>query len=79
MQRPLLQADGCDIQIPSIRALRDVFGMQARLGVLPQLSHVRRMVVVSEAPTIIQPPLYKVRFTNATERYFMTFIDCLLA
>lgn len=30
------------------------------------------MVVGSEEPTIIQPPLYKARFTNAMERYFMT-------
>lgn len=30
------------------------------------------MVVGSEAPTIIQPPLYKARFTNAMDRYFMT-------
>ena len=29
------------------------------------------MVVGSEAPTIIQPPLYKARFSNAMERYFM--------
>jgi 1-phosphatidylinositol-3-phosphate 5-kinase len=29
------------------------------------------MVVGSEAPTIFQPPLYKARFTNATERGFM--------
>ena len=33
------------------------------------------MVVGSEAPTIIQPPLYKARFTNAMEKYFMTTIE----
>ena len=37
--------------------------MQARLGVLTELSHVRKMAVGSEAPTIIQPPLYKARRT----------------
>ena len=30
------------------------------------------MVVGQDAPTIIQPPLYKQRFTNAMERYFMS-------
>ena len=55
-----------------VRTLCDVFGMQARLRVLTQLSHVRRMAVGTEAPTIIQPPLYKARFTNAMERYFTT-------
>ena len=43
--------------------------------ILKQMERVGKslpMVVGSEAPTIIQPPLYKSRFTNAMERYFMT-------
>ncbi len=43
--------------------------------ILKQMERVGKsipMVVGSEAPTIIQPPLYKVRFINAMERYFMT-------
>ena len=43
--------------------------------ILKQMERVGKsipMVVGSEAPTIIQPPLYKARFTNAMERYFMT-------
>jgi len=43
--------------------------------ILKQMERVGKslpMVVGSEAPTIIQPPLYKARFTNAMDRYFMT-------
>lgn len=43
--------------------------------ILKQMERVGKsipMVVGSEAPTIIQPPLYKTRFINAMERYFMT-------
>ena len=68
----IYEANGARRQIPSIRTLCDVFGMQARLRVLTRWSHVRKMAVGSEAPTIIQPPLYKARSTNAMERYFTT-------
>jgi 1-phosphatidylinositol-3-phosphate 5-kinase len=34
-----------------------------------------RFVVRSEIPPIVEPPLYKARFTNATERYLL-FRDC---
>ena len=43
--------------------------------ILKQMERVGKslpMVVGQEAPTIIQPPLYKARFINAMEKYFMT-------
>lgn len=43
--------------------------------ILKQMERVGKSIptlVGSEAPTIIQPPLYKQRFINAMERYFIT-------
>lgn len=51
------------------------FSSKRQYDILKQMERVGKsipMVVGSEAPTIIQPPLYKARFTNAMERYFFT-------
>lgn len=52
-----------------------IIDFMRQYDILKQMERVGKslpMVVGSEAPTIIQPPLYKQRFTNAMERYFMT-------
>lgn len=52
-----------------------IIDFMRQYDILKQMERVGKslpMVVGSEAPTIIQPPLYKERFTNAMERYFMT-------
>eukprot|EP00536_Pseudo-nitzschia_multiseries_P017405 jgi/Psemu1/248128/estExt_Genewise1.C_15360004 len=52
-----------------------IIDFMRQYDILKQMERVGKslpMVVGSEAPTIIQPPLYKTRFTNAMERYFMT-------
>ena len=52
-----------------------IIDFMRQYDILKQMERVGKslpMVVGSEAPTIIQPPLYKSRFTNAMERYFMT-------
>jgi 1-phosphatidylinositol-3-phosphate 5-kinase len=52
-----------------------IIDFMRQYDILKQMERVGKslpMVVGSEAPTIIQPPLYKARFTNAMERYFMT-------
>ena len=52
-----------------------IIDFMRQYDILKQMERVCKslpMVVVSEAPTIIQPPLYKARFTNAMERYFMS-------
>jgi 1-phosphatidylinositol-3-phosphate 5-kinase len=52
-----------------------IIDFMRQYDIMKQMERVGKslpMVVGSEAPTIIQPPLYKVRFTNAMERYFMT-------
>lgn len=55
-----------------------IIDFMRQYDILKQMERVGKslpMVVGSEAPTIIQPPLYKSRFTNAMERYFMTVPD----
>ena len=52
-----------------------IIDFMRQYDILKQMERVGKslpMVVGSEAPTVIQPPLYKARFTNAMERYFMT-------
>lgn len=52
-----------------------IIDFMRQYDILKQMERVGKslpIVVGSEAPTIIQPPLYKARFTNAMERYFMT-------
>jgi len=52
-----------------------IIDFMRQYDILKQMERVGKsipMVVGSEAPTIIQPPLYKARFINAMERYFMT-------
>lgn len=52
-----------------------IIDFMRQYDILKQMERVGKslpMVVGSEAPTIIQPPLYKARFTNAMERYFTT-------
>ena len=52
-----------------------IIDFMRQYDILKQMERVGKslpMVVGSEAPTIIQPPLYKARFTTAMERYFMT-------
>ena len=52
-----------------------IIDFMRQYDILKQMERVGKslpMVVGSEAPTIIQPPLYKNRFTAAMERYFMT-------
>jgi len=52
-----------------------IIDFMRQYDILKQMERVGKsipMVVGQEAPTIIQPPLYKQRFTNAMERYFMT-------
>jgi len=52
-----------------------IIDFMRQYDILKQMERVGKsipMVVGSEAPTIIQPPLYKARFTNAMEKYFMT-------
>lgn len=52
-----------------------IIDFMRQYDILKQMERVGKslpMVVGSEAPTIIQPPLYKARFTSAMERYFMT-------
>jgi 1-phosphatidylinositol-3-phosphate 5-kinase len=52
-----------------------IIDFMRQYDILKQMERVGKslpMVVGSEAPTIIQPPLYKARFTNAMERSFMT-------
>jgi len=52
-----------------------IIDFMRQYDIIKQMERVGKsvtMVVGSEAPTIIQPPLYKARFTNAMERYFMT-------
>lgn len=52
-----------------------IIDFMRQYDILKQMERVGKslpMVVGQEAPTIIQPPLYKARFTNAMERYFMT-------
>ena len=52
-----------------------IIDFMRQYDILKQMERVGKslpMVVGSEAPTIIQPPLYKARFANAMERYFMT-------
>ena len=52
-----------------------IIDFMRQYDILKQMERVGKslpMVVGSEAPTIIQPPLYKARFTHAMERYFMT-------
>ena len=52
-----------------------IIDFMRQYDILKQMERVGKslpMVVGSEAPTIIQPPLYKARFTNAMERYFMS-------
>jgi 1-phosphatidylinositol-3-phosphate 5-kinase len=52
-----------------------IIDFMRQYDILKQMERVGKslpMGVGSEAPTIIQPPLYKARFTNAMERYFMT-------
>ncbi|GKY91175.1 hypothetical protein MPSEU_000090200 [Mayamaea pseudoterrestris] len=51
-----------------------IIDFMRQYDIMKQMERVGKslpMVVGSEAPTIIQPPLYKARFTNAMERYFM--------
>jgi len=51
-----------------------IIDFMRQYDILKQMERVGKSiseVVGSEAPTIIQPPLYKSRFTNAMERYFM--------
>lgn len=51
-----------------------IIDFMRQYDILKQMERVGKslpMVVGSEAPTIIQPPLYKARFANAMERYFM--------
>ena len=55
--------------------IEGIIDFMRQYDILKQMERVGKslpMVVGSEAPTIIQPPLYKARFTNAMERYFMT-------
>jgi len=52
-----------------------IIDFMRQYDIIKQMERVGKsvtMVVGSEAPTVIQPPLYKARFTNAMERYFMT-------
>mmetsp|Transcript_9237 Transcript_9237/g.17384 ORF Transcript_9237/g.17384 Transcript_9237/m.17384 type:complete len:2047 (+) Transcript_9237:105-6245(+) len=52
-----------------------IIDFMRQYDILKQMERVGKsipMVVGSEAPTIIQPPLYKTRFITAMERYFMT-------
>jgi 1-phosphatidylinositol-3-phosphate 5-kinase len=52
-----------------------IIDFMRQYDILKQMERVGKsipMVVGSEAPTIIQPPLYKSRFIAAMERYFMT-------
>ena len=52
-----------------------IIDFMRQYDILKQMERVGKslpMVVGSEAPTIIQPPLYKNRFTGAMERYFMS-------
>jgi 1-phosphatidylinositol-3-phosphate 5-kinase len=52
-----------------------IIDFMRQYDIMKQMERVGKslpMVVGSEAPTIIQPPLYKARFINAMERYFMT-------
>jgi Phosphatidylinositol-4-phosphate 5-Kinase len=52
-----------------------IIDFMRQYDILKQMERVGKslpMVVGAESPTIIQPPLYKARFTNAMERYFMT-------
>lgn len=52
-----------------------IIDFMRQYDILKQMERVGKSLptlVGSEAPTIIQPPLYKARFTNAMERYFMT-------
>jgi 1-phosphatidylinositol-3-phosphate 5-kinase len=54
---------------------RKLIDFMRQYDILKQMERVGKslpMVVGSEAPTVIQPPLSKARFTNAMERYFMT-------
>jgi 1-phosphatidylinositol-3-phosphate 5-kinase len=59
----------------SMELVVGIIDFMRQYDILKQMERVGKslpMVVGSEAPTIIQPPLYKARFTNAMERYFMT-------
>jgi len=52
-----------------------IIDFMRQYDILKQMERVGKslpMVVGQEAPTIIQPPLYKARFINAMEKYFMT-------
>ena len=52
-----------------------IIDFMRQYDILKQMERVGKslpMVVGVEAPTIIQPPLYKQRFTKAMEQYFMT-------
>lgn len=52
-----------------------IIDFMRQYDIIKQMERVGKsipMVVGSEAPTIIQPPLYKARFITAMERYFMT-------
>eukprot|EP00546_Thalassionema_frauenfeldii_P019067 CAMPEP_0178894948 /NCGR_PEP_ID=MMETSP0786-20121207/301_1 /TAXON_ID=186022 /ORGANISM="Thalassionema frauenfeldii, Strain CCMP 1798" /LENGTH=691 /DNA_ID=CAMNT_0020565097 /DNA_START=745 /DNA_END=2820 /DNA_ORIENTATION=+ len=59
----------------SMELVVGIIDFMRQYDIMKQMERVGKslpMVVGSEAPTIIQPPLYKARFTNAMERYFMT-------
>lgn len=59
----------------SMELVVGIIDFMRQYDILKQMERVGKslpMVVGHEAPTIIQPPLYKARFTNAMERYFMT-------
>jgi len=52
-----------------------IIDFMRQYDILKQMERVGKsipMVVGSEAPTIIQPPLYKARFTAAMDKYFFT-------
>ncbi len=53
----------------------EIIDFMRQYDILKQVERMGKsipMVVGQQAPTIIQPPLYKARFINAMERYFMT-------
>jgi 1-phosphatidylinositol-3-phosphate 5-kinase len=52
-----------------------IIDFMRQYDILKQMERVGKsipMVVGSEAPTIIQPPLYKARFTAAMDKYFFS-------
>jgi len=52
-----------------------IIDFMRQYDILKQMERVGKslpMVVGSEAPTVIQPPLYRARFSKAMKKYFVT-------